>query len=188
MHKAPCRLTFSIPPRSGAGLPGCPLNQRRSARNRSSSLSFPAQADPPGRLIILHCVHSERACKSFGRSEDMYPHGDLFVNEVPAQADLAFRTTYDLWLNHFLEDLQAGQAICLAGYSPWGCCSWCPVGCFSTLPDSFIKSTWAKKLPCPPAPAWRSSPWSCSGQRRSSFPGALPPSGLPLDCCSPSWW
>ncbi len=82
------------------------LSTSAISAKRSFQFSFPAQADPPGQAYFLHLSTSGKSLQIYGRSEDIYPGGDLYVNDVPVQADLAFRTTYAYGWNHFFEDLR----------------------------------------------------------------------------------
>jgi hypothetical protein len=73
---------------------------------RPFQISFRAQKDPPGQAYYLRLHSTGKSLQVFGRSEDIYPLGDFFVNEISSHTDLAFRTTYAYGWNHFFEDLK----------------------------------------------------------------------------------
>ena len=68
-------------------------------------ITFPARDDPPGQTYYLSLHAQGKSLQIFGRSEDIYPQGAFFVAEVPVEADLAFRTTYNYGWRALLEDL-----------------------------------------------------------------------------------
>jgi hypothetical protein len=82
------------------------LSTRGISTKRLFQFSFPIQNDPPGQAYYLHLSASGKSLQVYGRSEDIYPSGDFYVNEVPVQADLAFRTTYAYGWNSLFEDLR----------------------------------------------------------------------------------
>jgi hypothetical protein len=72
---------------------------------RSFRFAFPAQDDPSGQAYYLRLSALGKSLQIFGRLEDIYPQGEFFNNGAPAQADLAFRSTYNYGWRTFSEDL-----------------------------------------------------------------------------------
>jgi hypothetical protein len=73
---------------------------------RSFQFSFPVSKDPPGQTYYLRLHAEGKPLQIYGRPEDIYPFGEFYVDAAPAQADLAFRTTYDYGWVPFFEDLR----------------------------------------------------------------------------------
>jgi hypothetical protein len=68
-------------------------------------LSLPPQPGPAGQSYYLTLATTGGTVRARGRSEDSYPHGQLYVDGQPVYADLAFRLSYDYDLAAMLSDL-----------------------------------------------------------------------------------
>lgn len=75
------------------------------ARYFPITFSFPAQRDPPGQKYYLVLKADDGIADLYGRSEDAYPYGDLYINGEPQPADAGFRTSYEYGLAAMLPDL-----------------------------------------------------------------------------------
>lgn len=85
------------------------------ARAFPVTISFPAQGDPPGQEYYLRVWVEEGIADLHGRAEDAYPGGVLYLNDVPQNADAAFRLSYEYDWRAALGDLgQAAQRSWLA--------------------------------------------------------------------------
>jgi hypothetical protein len=76
------------------------------SRNSPVTLSFPAQADPPGTSYYITINTTGGIVQAFGKSEDSYPSGQAYVDAKPLDADLSFRLGYDYGPPAMLTDLQ----------------------------------------------------------------------------------
>jgi hypothetical protein len=78
------------------------------ARAFPVTVTFPAQADPPGQTYYVRLWVKDGQADLHGRAEDAYPGGTLYINAAPQNADAAFRLSYEYDLWAALADL--GQA------------------------------------------------------------------------------
>ncbi len=90
-------------------LASIPLQYAAIRRAFPVTITFPPQDDPPEQAYYLRLKTADGALEIFGRSEDVYPWGELWVNDQPAAADVAFRAAYDYDFSAVLADL--GQAL-----------------------------------------------------------------------------
>ncbi|MCC7129515.1 MAG: hypothetical protein IT297_03860 [Anaerolineae bacterium] len=70
------------------------------------SLTFPPQFDPPDQGYLVTLTSAGPPLAIYGRSEDGYPEGALYINGAVRPVDLAFRTSYEYAGGAFLEDLR----------------------------------------------------------------------------------
>jgi len=70
------------------------------------SLTFPPQRDPPNQGYLVRLTTSGPPLALYGRNEDGYPEGALYINGEPRPVDLAFRSSYDYSVEALLEDLR----------------------------------------------------------------------------------
>jgi hypothetical protein len=71
---------------------------------RTFKISFPPQHDPPGQVYDLRLRAEGKNLEIYGRLENIYSPGAFFT-DAPAEADLAFRTTYAYGWSAVQEDL-----------------------------------------------------------------------------------
>jgi hypothetical protein len=82
------------------------LSTSEISAKRSFQFSFPALKDPPGQTYYLRLHIEGKPLQIYGRLEDIYPFGEFYVDAVPAQADLAFQSTYAYGWVPFFGDLK----------------------------------------------------------------------------------
>lgn len=82
------------------------------AKSFPVTVRFPTRPDSPGQAYTMVLTVTEGEVNAFGRLEEAYPNGQLYVQDVPQNADLAFRAAYDYNLVEAAADLQrlAGDA------------------------------------------------------------------------------
>jgi len=69
------------------------------------SIQFSPQHDPPNQKYYLRLETENLSVQVLGRDQDVYPHGTVFVNGNPIQADMSFQTSYDYTGSAALSDL-----------------------------------------------------------------------------------
>lgn len=69
-------------------------------------IPLPSRDAPAGQAYYLRLSAVGKSLQLFGRSEDIYPQGAFFINDIPQPADLAFRTTYRYNWDALFEDVQ----------------------------------------------------------------------------------
>jgi hypothetical protein len=69
------------------------------------TIPIPVQDDPPEQRYFLVLKTGDGALEVFGRGEDTYPWGELWVNGLPVAADAAFRASYEYETFALLDDL-----------------------------------------------------------------------------------
>jgi hypothetical protein len=69
------------------------------------TIPFPVLTDPPGQVYYLQLETQGSPISIYGRGEDAYPDGSLFVEDVAQASDLAFRTSYSYGPKAVLGDL-----------------------------------------------------------------------------------
>ncbi len=72
----------------------------------SNYIAFPAQIDPPNQLYYIELGNTSAKIYVLGRDEDVYPHGNAYLNNQPIEGDLAFQTTYEYDVNAVISDFQ----------------------------------------------------------------------------------
>jgi hypothetical protein len=77
------------------------------AKTSQVSIQFPPRSDPPESNYYLLLSVSGGEVLLFGRSEDTYPYGQLYVNGEALPADLSFRLGYEYGLTAILNDISA---------------------------------------------------------------------------------
>ncbi len=63
-------------------------------RDGTTTIPLEPPPDPPGQRYFLRLTPSQGEVKFYGRDEDQYPGGTVFIDGQPFDADLAFQTTY----------------------------------------------------------------------------------------------
>jgi hypothetical protein len=58
-------------------------------------VSLPVQNDPAGAAYLIRLTAPQGGLIVLGINADVYPQGAAFINNLPIQADIAFRTTYN---------------------------------------------------------------------------------------------
>jgi hypothetical protein len=68
-------------------------------------VSLPAQKDPAGEAYLIRLSAPQGGLIVLGLNADVYPQGTAFINKLPIQADIGFRTTYNYDVQNTLNDL-----------------------------------------------------------------------------------
>ncbi len=69
------------------------------------TIQFSPLHDLPNQKYYLRLVTEKLSIQVLGRDEDVYPHGTVFINGNPVQADMSFQTSYDYAGSAILADL-----------------------------------------------------------------------------------
>ncbi len=79
-----------------------PIDQIR--RTFPVEISFNAQKDPPAQQYFIELEVEGGTIAIYGRANDDYPDGSLYLNKTQLKSDLAFRTSYEYGAEAVLED------------------------------------------------------------------------------------
>ncbi|MEW5868960.1 MAG: DUF6541 family protein [Chloroflexota bacterium] len=133
-------LTVELYPAPGASSPlaSQQFTYAEIDENFPISVHFPVQDSRDNRPYFLRLQADGALLRIYGRNQDSYPKGQLWVDQTPQNADLSFRLSYDYGLLAFLNDL----ARFLAG-------SWLilPFLLILWLPGRLLLGIWWARLP-----------------------------------------
>jgi len=72
-------------------------------------IQIPNQNNPPEEDYFIQLTTDSNSIILNGRNEDAYPHGQIYINGQPTNADIAFRLSYDYDFEAMVEDLKQGM-------------------------------------------------------------------------------
>ena len=76
--------------------------------NTPITIHIPDQTRSAGESYYLELTSLSASIQVNGRNEDAYPHGQVFINDQPEDADIAFRLSYDYTFNAVVQDISQG--------------------------------------------------------------------------------
>jgi hypothetical protein len=71
------------------------VNFTSVAPDKYTKVSFPTQTNQENQAFYLRLKTDVGEVSVLGRSEDVYPDGSAYMNDLPIDGDFAFRATYD---------------------------------------------------------------------------------------------
>jgi hypothetical protein len=79
-----------------------------SGNNIPLTIKIPNQNNPANEMYFVQLSTYSDSIQINGRDEDAYPHGQVYINGQPINADLAFRLSYEYNLDALVQDLKRG--------------------------------------------------------------------------------
>lgn len=133
-------LTVELFPAPGAANPlaSQQFTYAEVEQNFPLSVRFPPQSERGEQAYFLRLRANGAPLQLYGRGQDSYPKGQLWIDQIPQDADLSFRLSYAYGLLAFMGDL----AQFIAG-------SWLilPLLLVAWLPGRLLLGVWWARLP-----------------------------------------
>jgi len=79
-----------------------------SGNNVPLTIEIPNQYNPANESYFIQLTTSMGSPQINGRHEDAYPYGQVYINSLPVNADIAFRLSYDYNFEALVQDLKRG--------------------------------------------------------------------------------
>ena len=83
-----------------------PISFRRLSSQATINIPLNLENNPINQVYFIQFQTDKGNIQFFGRDEDAYPPGQLFINGIPQDADLSFRISYDYDYRTVVGDLE----------------------------------------------------------------------------------
>jgi len=82
-----------------------PIKTNQISKNFPIHIKFEPQNDPPDQRYFIKLKTQGEDIQVYGREEDVYPQGAMFVENSPQPRDISFRLSYDYNLGSAINDI-----------------------------------------------------------------------------------
>jgi len=90
----------------GEFIKSIPISFRRLSSQDTINIPLNLENNPVNQVYFIQFQTDKGNIQFFGRDEDAYPPGQLFINGIPQDADISFRVSYDYDYRAVIEDLE----------------------------------------------------------------------------------
>jgi hypothetical protein len=80
----------------------------RSGKNTPINIQIPNQNNPADQRFFIELTTNSGKFQINGRNEDVYPHGQVYIDKQSINADIAFRLSYDYDFDALAQDIRRG--------------------------------------------------------------------------------